>query len=275
MPNRSDARLKTLVAMPLVALLACGPQDHPPPLDGAGVSVDTSRRPHVTSADDDAQQERDVTGEGTLVVATRSSSVPSFLGSVHVVARDAAGRVVAGADEDESVQEPGLARGQLSLALPAGRSYRIELGARTTDPVPAECHAVVEPIAVEPDAEGHLQVLSWQCGERLGYVPPSVDSQCYWLARWMSVAQSAQAAGEPVAVWLQPSDGLTAPRVRWSVAPASAGFFSDPTASSTTFICGDEGESATLSVSIEQGACVERLTQAIACAPSRQNRNGD
>lgn len=259
--------LSVMAATPLaVALVACGSHDHPAPADGAnaGLDVDAARRTHVVDPSGLAEAH----GVGTLVIAT-SSGAPSYLSSVHAVARDSAGEIVAGADTDANTETDAdaIARGELSLLLPAGESIVVSLEAKTTDPEPSVCHAEIPELRVEADASARLQVLSWQCGERTGYVPPSSTSDCYWLVDWMSVARAAANVGEAVPVRVARSSELEdAPSVSWQVEPAAAGKFLKPQADETSFVCAAGGASVSLSATVALGDCVERLQQTIACS---------
>jgi hypothetical protein len=252
------------IAVPGIAVLvACGPQDHPPAAHEQSTTLDVGGRARQPSLPTTTTPS--AAAEGSLLIATRTSA-PSYLGQVHVVARDADGKVVAGADEEQAVAATTTAPSDLSLALPAAADYRIELEARTIDPKPSECHGVVAPVSIAAGASARLQVLSWQCGERTGYVPPSADSACYWLVDWLSVGEAAPRGGEPVQLALQLSAELSAaPNVHWSAEPASAGTFTDDAASATSFSCAAEGP-VTLSATVTQGDCVEQLTQPLACA---------
>lgn len=254
-----------MAATPLAsALIACGPQDRAAPAEDASASldVDARRRTHVV----DGNATTEARGTGMLVIATRTGA-PSYLGSVHAVARDSAGEVVAGADEDANADVSGTARGELSLVLPADESISVSLEAKTTAPTPSVCHAEVAQILVEADASARLQVLSWQCGERMGYVPPTVTSDCYWLVDWMSVARAAANAGEAVSVRIARSAELeAAPSVSWQAEPAAAGRFLEPQAPETSFVCASGGGAVSLSATVTLGDCVERLQQPIACA---------
>jgi hypothetical protein len=254
-------QLAAIVPGLAVLLVACGPQDHAPPPSEQSTTLDVEgRHARLPSATKTSAAE-----EGTLLIATRTSA-PSYLGQVHVVVRDADGNVVAGADEERDAAAPVTAPGDLSLALPAASDYRIELEARTTDPKPSECQAVVAPIGVAAGASARLQVLSWQCGERTGYVPPSAESACYWLVDWLSVGQASAHVGDSVRLALQTSAKLTAaPAVHWAVEPASAGAFTDDASGETSFRCAASG-SAVVSVTVTQGDCIEQLSQPLACA---------
>lgn len=262
----SDSQLGKVVALlpAIAALVACGSHDHAPPPDEQSTTLDVETHGRHGSLPTATASARSA-GEGTLLIATRTSA-PSYLGQVHVVARDAEGNVVAGADEEQDADAAGTAPGELPLALPSAADYSIELEARTTDPKPSECSAIVAPVSVTAGASARLQVLSWQCGERTGYVPPSADSTCYWLVDWLSVGQDSARVGEPVRLALQSSAQLAAaPQLRWAVEPASAGTFTDDGSGETTFRCAVSG-SATLSVTVTQGDCVEQLSQPVACA---------
>jgi hypothetical protein len=259
----SGNQLGKLVAIvpSLAVLVACGPQDHAPPPSEQATRLDVEgRHASLPTATKTSAGE-----EGTLLVATRTSA-PSYLGQVHVVARDADGNIVAGADEERDTAATAGSPGDLSLALPVASDYRIELEARTTDPKPSECRAVVAPISVAAGASARLQVLSWHCGERTGYVPPSAESACYWLVDWLSVGQASALVGESVRLALRASAELaTAPEVHWAVEPVSAGTFTDDASGETSFRCTASGL-ATLSVTVTQGDCVEQLSQPLACA---------
>jgi hypothetical protein len=255
-----------VAAIPLAAaLVACGAPDHAAPADDASASLDadTARRAHVV----DAGATNAARATGTLVIATRSEA-PSYLGSVHAVARNSAGDVVAGADEDENADAAGTARGELSLSVPADESISISLEAKSTEQEPSVCHAEIAEVLVEADASARLQVLSWRCGERTGYVPPSTTSDCYWLVDWMSVARAAATAGEAIPVQVARATELEdTPSVVWQAEPVAAGQFLKPQSAETSFVCAPGGGSVSLSATVTLGDCVERLQQSIACSP--------
>lgn len=265
---RYPGRFQSVTAIiPLTAALTgCGAPDHAAPAEDASASldVDAARRAHVI----DAGTTSAARATGTLVIATRSEA-PSYLGSVHAVARNSAGEVVAGADEDESTgAAAGAARGELSLSVPADESVSISLEAKSSEQEPSVCHAEIAKVVVDADASARLQVLSWRCGEHIGYVPPSVNSDCYWLVDWMSVARAAATAGEAIGVQVARATDLDgAPSVAWQAEPIAAGQFLKPQAAETSFVCAPGGGSVSLSATVTLGDCVERLQQAIACAP--------
>ncbi|HVY27801.1 MAG TPA: hypothetical protein VHB79_14700 [Polyangiaceae bacterium] len=247
-----------------IALMACGAPEHAAPADDAGASidVDAARRAQV-----EPSATRDARATGTLVIATRGEA-PSYLGSVHAVARNGAGEVVAGADEDENADVAGTARGELSLNVPAGESISIRLEAKSTEQEPSVCHAEIEDVLVQGAATAYLQVLSWRCGERTGYVPPRATSDCYWLVDWMSVARAAATAGEAIPVRVARATDLdSAPSVVWQAQPSAAGQFLKPEAAETSFVCASGSGSVSLSVTVTLADCVERLEQAIGCSP--------
>jgi hypothetical protein len=255
-----------MTATPLLAaLVACGAPDHAAPAEDAGASldVDAARRAHVV----DAGATSAARPTGTLVIATRSEA-PSYLGSVHAVARSSAGEVVAGADEDDNQDAAGAARGELSLSVPADESITISLEAKSTEQEPSVCRAEIAKVVVDADASARLQVLSWRCGKRTGYVPPSVTSDCYWLVDWMSVARAAATAGEAVPVQVARATDLEdTPSVVWQAEPVAAGEFLKPQAAETSFVCAPGGSSVSLSATVTLGDCIERLQQPIACSP--------
>jgi len=200
--------------------------------------------------------------EGILLL-TVASGVPSFLGAVHAVVTNATGRVLGGADED--VAEPELApERSLELRLPVGEHYSVSLSASTTDAQPTTCTASIDVLDIHEGATAHAQVFSWDCGGVSGYVPSSVDADCYWLADWSLVTRTSAAIGEliDVSVAARGLDG-NLPTFSWST--SAAGSFAEPAASQTSFRCQAAAQNLPLAIKLSVDGCEQQVTQTVSC----------
>ena len=105
-------------------------------------------------------------GEGTLAISA-GVAVPSYLGAVHALVRDASGSVIGGADEDVSSVAVDQLR-ELSLLLPAGDDYTLTLTAAAGDSAKTTCRASLGPLSIEADSAARAQVFAWSCGSVAG-----------------------------------------------------------------------------------------------------------
>jgi hypothetical protein len=257
-------RSSSLLGLALVSLVlvACGGDArYAPPLDPRGTNAQTEgeaeaeAQPARPGASERAPQAE---LEGVLDVIGDQPEVPSFLGALHAVAYDASGRVIGGADAESTTGT------RLSLVLPAGTGYRLELSSETLDAAHQRCRARIEPLRIAAGAVGRVQVLAWECGDRTGYVPRAVSSDCYWLADWAFVARISAPVGEVIDVRAVRHDSTASLAVHWSATSPNHGGFEDPEAAETSFRCGAKGALA-LTAAFTDGACEQRITQAVDC----------
>lgn len=202
--------------------------------------------------------------EGALEI-NAGGDVMSFLGAIHAVVTNAAGEVLGGADEE--VASPELAQERnLRLVLPAGEAFTVRLTAATTDPQPSSCTASIAALDVVAGATARARVFSWDCGGVSGYVPPSVATDCYWLADWTLVTRISAAVGERIAVKAA-ARGLdgTAPSFRWEAPSAKAGSFDDATKPNAAFRCEAAAAAVPLTLSLSDDTCTQTVTQVVSC----------
>jgi len=254
--------LVTLCACALLGCSAHGERFEAPP------ELTSSSRPSTSSATgrDDAQatdidaRAFDPLTEAELLVRARTR-VTSFLGTTHAVVEDAEGSIVAGADEDSSNPEPSQ-ESQLSLRLPAGSGYTLKLSATTSDEHPTTCRASVGPLSVRGGSTARVQVLAWDCGEKVGYVPETLENDCYWLADWAFVDRTSAAVGERIQGGVAASGSA---RYRWSSPAPELGDFTAQDAARINFRCEAPGEKLTLQVTLSEGGCEQHVTQTVSC----------
>jgi len=191
--------------------------------------------------------------------------VMSYLSAVHALVRDSQGQVVGGADGD-AAGAPGATGPQLSLVLPAGKSYTLNLAASTDDAVPTTCTASIGPLSIEAGATASVQVFAWQCGDVTGYVPSSVDDEYPWLLDFIYVARTSAAVGEIIGLSAAGHDAAGEPaQFAWSDGAPTRGAFAEPDAASTSFHCLAAAEQIPLTVTINDGQHTKQVTQMVDC----------
>lgn len=246
-----------------LALAACGGAEHYGPVPGDDSSEPSASR-STRAASPVARTTHRFAEEGVLEVSA-SSPVTSYLGSVHGVVTDASGQVVAGAEREanDAVAATGP---ELSFTLPAGGDYTVSLSAESADARPTTCRATVGPLRVEAEAVAKLQVLAWDCGERVGYLPSEPGGECFWLAEWSFVSRLSAAIGQDISVSAAGHDAQGQPAsFDWSTAEPGLGAFAEPHASSTSFRCRAAGQSLPLIVSISDAECQRQLFHSVTC----------
>ena len=203
-------------------------------------------------------------GEGWLELSA-AADVTSYLGSLHAVVKDANGHVVGGADEEVAAPEAATVRG-LTLVLPAGDDYTVSLTAATTDAKPIACRATVVGLRIAAGSSARAQVFSWDCGGLSGYVPATLDGDCYWLADWSFVTRINAAIDELFDVGAAGHDLRgNVPTFSWSTASPDGGTFTDPAAARTSFRCRAADERLPLTVTLSTAGCEQQVTQTISC----------
>lgn len=245
------------------ALVGCGGAEHYGPMPGED-SSEPSASGSARAASPIARRSHVPAEEGVLEVSA-SSPVKSYLGSVHGVVTDAGGQVVAGADREanDAVAASGP---ELSFALPAGDDYTVSLSAESAEARPTTCRATVGPLRVEAGAVAKLQVLAWDCGERVGYLPSEPGGECFWLAEWSFVSRLSAPIGQDISVSAAGHDAQGQPaRFDWSTAQPGLGTFAEPHASSTSFRCRAAGQALPLIVSISDAECQKQLFHSVTC----------
>ncbi len=254
-----------LLFMSAGAALGCGAagEHYESPADavGHGDAASNGRTSPSPSAKDasNAAVAALAPGEGVLEVSARGR-VTSYLGATHAVVTNAAGQVVAGADEDA---EPALGHAaELTLRLPASDDYTLSLSATPLDAAAESCRASIGPLQVEPGAAARVRVFAWDCGERIGYVPETAAQACYWLADWTVVGRTRAAVGEEVRVAVVAPERM---RYRWSSAAPELGRFSAPAAAQTALRCQAPGEDLAFQVAVTDGECEQLVTQTVSC----------
>jgi hypothetical protein len=203
--------------------------------------------------------------DGALLVRA-GGSIESYLGGVRAVVRDAAGAVVGGGEQETDSAFTGSAL-ELSLSLPAGEGYTLSLSASTADAQPMTCRATVGPLQIDADALATVQVLAWDCGDAIGYVPGASDAgECFWLGDWSFVSRSSAAVGEDIVVSAagHGAEGKPA-RFAWATAVPAFGRFADPNAAGTSFRCQSAGQEQLLTVTIRDGECQKQLSHSVSC----------
>lgn len=247
------------VFAPALALAGCSGGNHERPAPGedslelsGSARVPVARASHVTAA------------EAVLDVST-ASPVTSYLGAVHGIVTSASGEVVAGAERDVD-EATASAAPELSFVLPGDGDYTVSLSAATDDARPTTCRATVGPLRVEAGTVAKLQVLAWDCGERVGYLPSEPSSECFWLAEWSFVSRVSAAVGHDISVSAAGHDAQGQPaRFDWSTDEPGSGTFAEPHASSTSFRCRTPGQALPLIVSISDTDCQKQLFHRVSC----------
>ncbi len=249
-----------------LALAGCGGDDHYAPLgdveplrpagseDGAPRGV--------------APRDRAPLGEGSLEVKAKSA-ITSYLSRIHGVVTNAAGEVVAGAEIDAEPAEHAAnadAAPDLRLTVPEGEDYTLTLTASTTDAEPTTCRAVIGPLSIAADSVATVRVLGWDCGGETGYVPSAFESECFWLAEWLFVANKSARVGEDIHVSAAGHDarGKLA-RFDWSAPAPSLGRFAQPQAARTSFRCQEPGQDQPLTVAISDAECQAQFSHRVSC----------
>lgn len=205
-------------------------------------------------------------GEGTLVI-TAGGSVESYLGSARAVVRDSEGTVVGGGEQDFDSGDARASVLELALLLPAGKGYTLSLSAQSADPEPSTCLASIGPFQIDGGALAKVQVLAWDCGETIGYLPSSGESDdCFWLGDWSFISRSAAPVGEDISVGAAGHGAEGKPAsFDWSTASPGLGRFAAPHAAETSFRCQSPGEQQPLIVTIRDGACRRQLSHTVSC----------
>jgi hypothetical protein len=203
-------------------------------------------------------------GEGWLELRYGHRAT-NFLGSLHAVVTDADGTTLGGAEEDVADPDATGERG-LSLVLPAGGPYTVSLSATTSDPHPTTCRASVASLRIDAGATARAQIFRWACGDVSGYVPPTPQTDCYWLADWTFVTGTSAAVGELIDVGAAGHDlDGNLPQFSWSTPSPERGRFTDPGAARTGFRCEAAGENLPLIVALSDGTCSQTVTELVAC----------
>jgi hypothetical protein len=174
--------------------------------------------------------------------------------------------VLGGADED--VAEPELASERsLELQLPVGEHYLVSLSASTADAQQTNCTASIDALDIHEGATARAQVFSWDCGGISGYVPSSVDADCYWLADWSLVTRTSAAVGERIDISAA-ARGLSGnlPTFSWSTPSAELGSFDSPTAPNAAFRCQAAAAAIPLTLTLSDGDCTQHVTQVVGCS---------
>ncbi len=254
---------RILALMSTAFLLCCSGGVELPAPASTGSAAPGGRSPGKSTAvaPNDAATSR---GEGRLEIRSGMRAT-SFLGSLHAVVTDAAGAVLGGADED--VASPASDGDiSLSLLLPAGETYTVRLTASTSDTHPTTCTASLASLRIDAGSTARAQIFSWDCGGVSGYVPPTLQTDCYWLADWSFVTRTSAAVGELIDVSAAGHDlDGNLPRFSWSTASPELGTFEDPASAQTGFRCSAAGENLPLTVALSDGNCAQEVTQTVSC----------
>ena len=240
-------------------LVGCGsPERYDAVDDAAGRTLPSL----ASGVDSDAESPRAVASdEGTLSVSARSA-LQRRLGAVHFVVRDAAGEVAAGGDQE--ADGGNVEALELSLALPAGEGFRLELTATTTDAEASTCTASVGPFRIEAGSQASFEVFVWRCDGAPGATAP--EPECYWLADWIGVTRTSAAIGELIGVSAAGHDASGEPaRFNWSTSAPEQGRFVDASAGETAFRCAAPNVAVPLSVSMSDGQCESRFSRLVTC----------
>jgi hypothetical protein len=240
-------------------LLGCGSSQRYDAVDDA--AADTLPTPSLSRLDSVAEAPSAAAAEGSLRVSARSA-LQRRLGAVHFVVRDAAGEVLAGGDQEADGGNVDAL--ELSLALPAGEGFRLELTATTTDVEASTCTASVGPFRIETASEASFEVFVWRCDGAPGAAAP--EPECYWLADWVGVTRTSAAIGELIGVSAAGHDAAGEPaRITWSTTTPEQGRFVDANAAETTFRCAAPNAALPVSVSMSDGQCEGRFSQVVSC----------
>jgi hypothetical protein len=241
-------------------LVGCGPSEHHDAVKDAAASALPS--PTSSGVVPEAEPPSTVTrGEGMLSVSARSA-LQRRLSVVTFVVRDAAGEVVAGGEQEANggnTEALGL-----SLALPAGVGFRLELTATATHAEASICTASVGPFRIEAGSEASFEVFVWRCDGAPGAAAP--EPECYWLADWIGVTRTSAALGELIGVSAAGHDAAGGPaRFNWSTSAPEQGRFIDAHAAETTFSCAAPNAALPVSVSMSDGQCEGRFSRLVSC----------
>ncbi len=252
-----------LLVLTSAAFLLCCSGGFEPPAPAATDNAPSAARSPRSSTTVAPTATTLLPGEGLLEVSSGKSAT-SFLGSLHAVVTDAAGDVLGGADEDAAPDSNGD-RG-LSLALPAGEAYTVSLTAMTSDSKPTACRASVGSLRIDAGSTARAQIFSWDCGGVSGYVPPQLQTDCYWLADWSFVTRTSAGVGQLIDVSAAGHDlDGNLPKFSWSTPSPKLGSFEDPAAAKTAFRCAAAGENLSLTVALSDDTCAQQVTQTVSC----------